>query len=86
MSIFSKVFGSKNDRELKKLQPLVAQIASFGEAMKNRSDQELQAMTPMFREKIENGANLDDLLAETFALVREGAWRVMKMRHYDVHW
>lgn len=84
MSIFSKIFGSKNDREIKQQQPLIAKIASYGEAMKDRSDQELQAMTPMFREKIDNGANLDDLLPETFALVREGAWRVMKMRHYDV--
>ncbi len=84
MSIISKLFGSKNDRELKKLQPLVTQIASFGDAMEARSDEELKAMTPMFREKIDNGANLDDLLPEAFALTREAAWRVMHMRHYDV--
>jgi len=84
MSIISKLFGSKNDRELKKLQPLVKQIAAFGPAMEARSDEELKAMTPMFREKLDNGATLDDLLPETFALVREAAWRVMQMRHYDV--
>ncbi len=84
MSIFSKIFGSKNDRELKKLQPLITQIASFGDAMEARDDQELKAMTNMFREKLDNGASLDDILPETFALVRETAWRVMNMRHYDV--
>ncbi len=84
MSIISKVFGSKNDRELKKLKPLVTQIASFKDKLEAMSDEELKAMTPMFREKLDNGASLDDLLPEAFALTREAAWRVMAMRHYDV--
>jgi len=84
MSIISKIFGSKNDRELKKLQPLVSHIASFGDAMEAKSDDELKAMTPMFKEKLDNGASLDDLLPEAFAMTREAAWRVMQMRHYDV--
>ncbi|MCP4448071.1 MAG: preprotein translocase subunit SecA [Myxococcales bacterium] len=84
MSIISKIFGSKNDRELKKLNPLVSHIASFGDAMEARSDDELKALTPMFKEKLDNGASLDDILPEAFAMTREVAWRVMQMRHYDV--
>ncbi len=84
MSIISKIFGSKNDRELKKLRPLISHIASFGEAMEAKSDDELKAMTPMFKEKLDNGASLDDILPEAFAMTREAAWRVMQMRHYDV--
>tara|TARA_R110002096_G_scaffold143328_4_gene299307 strand:+ start:101334 stop:104381 length:3048 start_codon:yes stop_codon:yes gene_type:complete len=84
MSIISKIFGSKNDRELKKLKPLVSHIASFGDAMEARSDDELKALTPMFKEKLDNGASLDDILPEAFAMTREVAWRVMQMRHYDV--
>jgi preprotein translocase subunit SecA len=84
MSIISKFFGSKNDRELKKLKPLVNHIATFADKMSAMSDEELKAMTPMFREKLDNGATLDDLLPEAFALTREAAWRVMDMKHYDV--
>jgi preprotein translocase subunit SecA len=73
MSIISKFFGSKNDRELKKLKPLVSHIASFAEGLEAKSDEELKAMTPMFREKLDNGAVLDDLLPEVFALTREAA-------------
>ena len=84
MGLIQKVFGSKNDRELKKLQPNVVRINDLEPAMKAKSDAELQAMTAEFRQKLDNGASLDDILCETFALVREAGVRVFGMRHYDV--
>ena len=79
-----KIVGTKNDRELTKLKPLVAKINALEPVWLEKSDEELQAMTPYFREKLENGAPLDDILVPAFATVREAGRRVLGMRHYDV--
>ncbi len=79
-----KIIPSKNDRELKKLQPQVAHIATFEERMKALDDAALARKTVEFRERLGNGESVDSLLPEAFAVVREAGWRKMKMRHYDV--
>ncbi len=79
----TKIFGSKNERELKKLWPVVDQINSFEPAMKALSDDELKAQTLRFKERIEKGETLDDLLPEAFAAVREASVRTLNMRHFD---
>ena len=84
MGLFQKIFGSKNDRELRKLQPIVDQIASFEAKLKPKSDAQLKAMTGELKTKLENGASLDDILPEAYAVVREAGVRILGMRHYDV--
>src|SRR5689334_1367168 len=84
MGVFQKIFGSKNQRELKKLQPNVVRIAELEAGMKAKSDAELRALTAEFKQKLDNGASLDDILCEAFAAVREAAWRTIGQRHYDV--
>ena len=79
-----KIVPSKNDRELKKLQPLVERINALEPQIKKLSDAELVARTANFKQQLANGASLDDILFEAFATVREAGWRVMQMRHYDV--
>src|SRR5579864_98858 len=82
--VLAKVFGTKNEREVKNLQPLIAEITGLEESMRALSDADLAAKTVEFRERIAQGAALDDLLAEAFAVVREGGRRVLNMRHFDV--
>ncbi|MFT3692457.1 MAG: preprotein translocase subunit SecA [Kofleriaceae bacterium] len=84
MGLIQKIFGSKNQRELKKLQPLVDQIAAFEPKLKELSDSQLQAKTGELKQKLDNGATLDDILTEAFAVCREAGRRVLGMRHYDV--
>lgn len=84
MGILEKLFGTKNQREINKIQPLVARIADLGASMEAKSDAELKSMTVRFKEKLANGATLDDIHAEAFAVVREAGKRVLGMRHYDV--
>jgi preprotein translocase subunit SecA len=79
-----KVFGTRSARALRKLQPLVSRINSLEPAMKAKSDIELKAMTPDLKQRIENGAGLDDLLPEAFAVIREVGFRTLNMRHFDV--
>jgi preprotein translocase subunit SecA len=83
-NVLAKVFGTRHEREVKKLQPLVERINSFEPSVHELSDGELQAKTPEFRERIERGASLDDLLPEAFAVTREAARRTVAMRPYDV--
>ncbi len=78
------LFGSSNDRYVKSLNPILAQIASFEPALVAMSDEELSGQTAKFRARLAEGANLDDLLPEAFATVREAAKRVLGQRHYDV--
>lgn len=80
----TKIFGSKHDRDMKKLQPIVDQVNSHEAAIKGLSDSELQAKTPEFKSRLEKGESLDDILPEAFAVCREASWRVLGMRHYDV--
>jgi len=83
-NFLTKVFGSKNERELKHLQPLVEQINTLEPEMQAMSDDQLKARTVVFRQRIDQGETLDDLLPEAFAVVREASLRTLKMRHFDV--
>jgi len=83
-SIVKKVFGTKHDRTIKKLQPMVARIDALEASYRDASDEQLRAMTGLFREKLDNGAELDDLLPDAFAVVRESGRRVLNMRHFPV--
>ncbi len=80
----TKIFGSKNERELKTFQPGVDLISSLEPEMQALSDEELRAKTGYFKEQHEKGATLEDILPEAFATVREASMRVLKMRHFDV--
>ncbi len=82
--LLAKAFGTKNDRELKKIRPVVDQINSLEARIRPLSDDELRGKTVEFRNKLSQGASLDDLLPEAFAVVREAAWRRLGQRHYDV--
>jgi preprotein translocase subunit SecA len=83
-SLLKKIVGSKNDRELKRLGLILDEVNALEPAIKSLSDAELQAKTAYFREKLDNGAELDDILAESFAVVREAAQRTVGMRPFDV--
>ena len=82
--ILAKIFGTKNERELKRLLPLVDAINAPGEAMPQLSDAELAHKTVEFRARLAEGAALEDLLVEAFAVVREAGRRTLNMRHFDV--
>lgn len=82
--IITSIVGTKHDRDMKKLQPLVDQINSLESKYKAMNDSELQSQTAKFRERIANGETVDQLLPEAFAVCREGASRALGMRHYDV--
>ncbi len=84
MSFLTKMFGSKNERELRKMQPAVDRINALEPAMQAMSDAELRALTGRFKERVDRGEPLDDLLPEAFAAVREASVRSLKMRHFDV--
>jgi preprotein translocase subunit SecA len=84
LNFIQKMFGTKNERELKRIAPLVDEISRLEPAIKKLSDEELKAKTAYFKEKLANGASLDDILAEAFAVVREAAWRTVGMRPFDV--
>lgn len=83
-TLLSKVFGTKNERELKRLWPIVEQINSLEESISNLSDLKLKEKTDEFRKSIENGISFDEILPEAFAVVREVSKRILKMRHFDV--
>jgi preprotein translocase subunit SecA len=84
MSILNKIFGDPNEKELKKIQPIVDEINKLEEKFQRFSDKELKNQTNIFRERIEKGETLDQILPEAFAVVREVSKRVMKQRHYNV--
>ncbi len=83
-SFLTRIFGSKNDRELKKLNPIVDAVNAFEPKMREMSDPDLAAMTPAFKGRLEKGETLEDLLPEAFAVVREASRRALDMRHFDV--
>lgn len=83
-SIAKKIFGTKNDRELKRMGKLVETINSFADPLSQLSSAELQAKTSELRAAYQDGKSLDELLPEAFAVVREASTRVMGMRHFDV--
>ncbi|HLC21799.1 MAG TPA: preprotein translocase subunit SecA [Candidatus Methylomirabilis sp.] len=84
MKLVSKVVGTKNERELKRIQPMVAAINELEPAMKALSDDDLRRKTTEFKERLAQEATLDSLLVEAFAVVREAGRRVLDMRHFDV--
>ncbi len=83
-TLITKIFGNKNERDLKQIAPLVQRINELEPEMARRSDLELAELTPKFRERLGNGEPLDDLLPEAFATVREISKRTVNMRHFDV--
>ena len=78
------LFKTYSEKEVKRVRPIVEKINSLEPAMKELSDSELVAKTPYFKEQLENGKTLDDILPEAFAVVREASRRVLGMRHFDV--
>jgi len=82
--IIKKVFGTSHEREIKRLRPRVERINALEPAWQQLSDAELRGKTAQFREKLDQGAKLDDILEESFATVREASRRALGMRHYDV--
>src|SRR5436309_1701092 len=80
----AKVFGTKHDREIKAIRPLVAAINDLEPQLKQLSDADLAAKTQDFKQRVANGASLDDILIEAFAVAREACRRVLNMRHFDV--
>jgi preprotein translocase subunit SecA len=83
-NVAKKIFGTANDRYLKTLQPTLVRVNEFEEQLEKLEDAALVAQTARFRERLDNGEPLDDLVPEAFATVREAAKRVLGMRHYDV--
>src|SRR5437867_10306317 len=83
-TIVKRIVGSKNDREIKKIQPVVEQINALEPRISSLTDQELQAKTAEFRQRLDNGESLEEVLPEGFAVVREVGKRALNMRHFDV--
>ena len=84
LNLAKKIFGTKNARVMKGMQPIVNRIGSLEEGLKAKSDTQLQAMTLEFRRRHDKGETLEDLLPESFAVCREAGRRVLGMRHFDV--
>ena len=84
MGIFTKIFGSYSDRELKRITPIADKIEALSEAYAALSDEELRAKTGQFKERLAQGETLDDILPEAFATAREAAWRVLGMKPFRV--
>src|SRR5687767_13086981 len=79
-----KIFGSKNEREIRKLLPRVQATNALEPEIKKLSDDQLRGKTAELKQRVANGAPLDDVLHEAFAVCREAGWRALKMRHFDV--
>ena len=84
MSALTKIFGTHSERELKRILPLVDKVESYRDSMKAMSDEQLRDKTKEFKNRLEKGETLDDLLPEAYAVVREAAVRVLGMEHYRV--
>ena len=84
ISTVKKIFGTRNDRELKRMRKVVARISALEETMQALDDNALRAKTDEFRSRLNEGEKLDQLLPEAFAVVREAGVRALGMRHFDV--
>src|SRR6201985_314912 len=84
ISALTKLFGSANERKIKRYWPIVAKINALEPRFQPMTDEQLKAMTPAFKERLAKGEDLDDILPEAFAVVREAAKRVLGQRHFDV--
>lgn len=82
--VITKVFGSKEDRDVKKFRDIVDAVNQREPEIKKLTDAQLQSKTPEFRRQLDAGASLNELLPDAFAIVREAAMRTLKQRHYDV--
>jgi preprotein translocase subunit SecA len=83
-ALLAKVFGTQNERELKRVTPIVTAVNGFEASIRPLTDDQLRAKTVEFRERLARGETLDDLLPEAFAVVREAGWRTLAMRHFDM--
>ena len=81
--LIKKIVGTRNDREIKRIQAVVEEINDWENKIKPLTDGELKGKTQEFKSRILEGASLDDILPETFAVVREASWRTLEMRHFD---
>ena len=84
MGLLKKIFGDYSSKEVKRVLPLQKKVLALEEEYSKLSDAELQAMTPAFKERLQNGETLDDILPEAFAACREASWRVLGMKHFPV--
>ena len=84
LNYLTKIFGSSNDRIIKKLQPIIQEINTLEPQIQILSDEQLQQKTLEFKERLSNGEPLDNLLPPAFALVREASVRTLGLRHFDV--
>ena len=84
MGFLEKIFGDWNEKQVRRIEKIADQIEALDEQMQSLSDEELKAKTPYFKEKLANGATLDDILVEAFAVCREAAWRSLGMKHFRV--
>ena len=84
MGLLSKLFGDYSSKEIKRIRPTVDKVLSYEEAFSKLTDDELKAKTPEFRERLEKGETLDDILPEAFAVCREASWRILGMKHFPV--
>ena len=84
MNLFDKLFGTYSERELKKVHPIAQQVMDLEPEIEKLTDAELKAKTKEFKERLNNGETLDDLLPEAFAVMREASWRVLGMKHFYV--
>jgi preprotein translocase subunit SecA len=83
-SLLTKIVGTRNEREVKRMRPILERIASLEPGFRSLTDEQLRAKTAEFRQRLANGETLDDILPEAFAVTREGGRRVLGMRHFDV--
>src|ERR1700689_5515296 len=83
-AVLAKIFGTRNEREVKAMRPVIAAMNDLEPSMQGLSDIDLEAKTMEFKEKLAQGASADDLLIESFGVVRETRRRVLNMRHFDV--
>ncbi len=82
--IVEKIIGTYSDRELKKIYPIMESVLALDEEMQSKTDAELRAKTDEFKERLQNGETVDDILPEAFAVCREASWRVLGMKHFPV--
>src|SRR5256885_10357644 len=83
-TVLAKIFGTKNEREIKAMRPMIAAICDLEPQIQQLSDADLAAKTVEFKERLANGETLDEILIEAFAVCREAGKRVLNMRHFDV--
>ena len=85
MGLMEKIFGDLNVKEVKKIEKIVDKIEALDEEMQTLTNEELQEKTPELRERLADGATLDDILPQAFAVCREAAFRTLGMKHFRAH-